>query len=125
VLLTTHYMEEAERFCDRVAIMDHGRLLALDTPQGLVRAYGAAGLMFVRGTGDLAALAAELEVLAWVHEAAAADGGVRVRHDGSDGALSSVMAVAEHSGVKVTDVAVSDDSLEAVFISLTGRELRE
>lgn len=127
VLLTTHYMEEAERFCDRVAIMDHGRLLALDTPQGLVRAYGAAGIMFVRGTGDLAALAAELEVLAWVHEAAAAaaDGGVRVRHDGSDGALSSVMAVAERSGVRVTDVAVSDDSLEAVFISLTGRELRE
>ncbi|MPZ65286.1 MAG: ATP-binding cassette domain-containing protein [Pseudonocardiaceae bacterium] len=125
VLLTTHYMEEAERFCDRVAIMDHGRILALDTPDELKRSYGAAGIMLIRGTGDLAALAGKLAAQDWVHEAVAADGSVRVRADDSDGALSSVMTLAEGSGVKVSDVAVSEDSLEAVFISLTGKELRE
>ncbi len=125
VLLTTHYMEEAERFCDRVAIMDHGRILALDTPDGLKRSFGAAGIVLIRGTGELDGFVAELAALDRVHEAVAADDGVRIRLDGSDGALSSVMALAESSGVKVTDVAVSDDSLEAVFISLTGRELRE
>lgn len=125
VLLTTHYMEEAERFCDRVAIMDHGRILALGTPDELTRAYRATKIMLVRATGELDEVAGELDSLDWVHEAIVADGGIRIRHDGSEGALSSVLAVAEHSGVKVTDIAVSDDSLEAVFISLTGRELRE
>ncbi len=125
VLLTTHYMEEAERFCDRVAIMDHGRILALDTPEGLKHSFGAAGIMLVRGSGDLDRLADELSALDWVHEAVAADDGVRIRLERSDGALSPVMALAEQSDVRVTDVTVSDDSLEAVFISLTGRELRE
>ncbi len=125
VLLTTHSMEEAERFCDRVAIMDHGRILASDTPERLKRTYGGAGVVFVQGDGDLDEFAGALRALEWVREAEKAEGGVRVRVAGGDGAPSAVAALAERVGVKVTNLAVSEDSLEAVFINLTGRELRE
>src|SRR5205823_9570547 len=57
ILLTTHYMEEADQLCDRVAIMDHGRILALDTPERLKRSVGAGAAVTVRAEGDLDALA--------------------------------------------------------------------
>ena len=60
IMLTTHYMEEADRLCNRVAIMDHGRILALDTPAALKQSIGADTVVTVKATGDLASLAAQL-----------------------------------------------------------------
>jgi ABC-2 type transport system ATP-binding protein len=125
ILLTTHYMEEAERFCNRVAIMDHGRILALDTPAQLKRTLGGRAVLTIKGDGELSKLVASLEAKDWASEPVLLEGGVRVCINGAGGALSMVMAEAERSGVRVTDLAVMEDSLETVFINLTGRELRE
>ncbi|MDQ6783745.1 MAG: condensation domain-containing protein [Actinomycetota bacterium] len=125
ILLTTHDMDVADRFCDRVAIMDHGRILALDTPKVLKRSLGSGTSVIVRGEGDLDDLVRRLDALEWTRDCRRTDVGVRVVLDRAEGALPSVMALAEEARVKISDVAVSEDSLEAVFINLTGRELRE
>jgi ABC-2 type transport system ATP-binding protein len=125
ILVTTHYMEEADQFCDRVAIMDHGRILALDTPGHLKRSMGSGAAMLIKGDGDLERFVESLDLVEWVHEAVAGDGTARVTMQLVEGAMSTVMAMAERSGVKVADVSISEDSLETVFINLTGRELRE
>ena len=65
IMLTTHYMEEADRLCNRVAIMDHGRILALDTPAALKQSIGADTVVTVKATGDLASLAAQLSDARW------------------------------------------------------------
>jgi ABC-2 type transport system ATP-binding protein len=125
ILVTTHYMEEADQFCDRVAIMDHGRILALDTPGHLKRSMGSGAAMLIKGHGDLEAFVQSLRPVEWVEEAVAGDDTARVTMQLVDGAMSTVMAMAERAGVKVADVSMSEDSLETVFINLTGRELRE
>lgn len=125
ILLTTHYMEEAERFCNRVAIMDHGHILALGTPTELRQSLGARPVLTIKGDGDLERLAKRLDRAGWAEGATLVEGGLRVSLEAGDGGLAKVMAEAESSGVRVTDLALMEDSLEAVFINLTGRELRE
>ena len=126
VLLTTHYMEEADQLCDRVAIMDHGRILALDTPAGLKASVGAATIARVATTGDPAALAAALtEGLGDGARAEIGDGVVTVFLKGGDGVVPRIVAHAESGGFPITDLSVSEPTLETVFITLTGKELRE
>ena len=125
VFLTTHYMEEADRFCDRVAVMDHGGILALDTPANLKRSLGAGVTVSVKAEGDLEALAHHLGAME-----GAAGGGVNgeavILHlDSGDAALGRILADAERGGFRLTDVAVSEASLETVFFNLTGQGLRE
>ncbi len=125
VLLTTHYMEEAELLADRVAIMDHGSILALDTPAALKQSIGADSIVRVSADGDLQHLADAL--CAGVDGATVArvvDGAV-VLHASGAGLLPRVIAAAEDAGVTVTDLSVSEPSLETVFINLTGKDLRE
>ncbi len=81
--------------------------------------------MVIRGDGDIQAFVRRLDALEWIHDAVAGDGTARVTLRLVDGAMSTVMATAEQTGVKVADVSMSEDSLETVFINLTGRELRE
>ena len=125
ILLTTHYMEEAERLCDRVAIMDHGRILALDTPARLKRSVGPGSEVTVRAEGDLELLAARLRRIRGVSESKVLDSSVRVSLVSTDVALSKVLAAAERGGFRPTDVSVGQHTLETVFIRLTGKELRE
>ncbi|MDQ1375410.1 MAG: type transport system ATP-binding protein [Actinomycetota bacterium] len=126
ILLTTHYMEEADQLCDRVAIMDHGRLLALDTPAGLKRSLGTDAELRLRADGDLAALVAYLEQhLDGVDHATVVDEDVRLSMQGGPGLLPRVIATAERGGFTVTDLSATEPTLETVFISLTGRDLRE
>jgi ABC-2 type transport system ATP-binding protein len=126
VLLTTHYMEEADKLCDRVAIMDHGRILALDTPRGLKASVGADTIVRVSANGDLAALAAALTAgLGRGARAEAGDGTVTVFLKGADGVVPRIVAHAEAGGFVITDLSVSEPTLETVFITLTGKELRE
>jgi ABC-2 type transport system ATP-binding protein len=126
VLLTTHYMEEADQLCDRVAIMDHGHILALDTPDGLKASVGADTIARVATTGDPAALADALTAgLGDGARAETGDGVVTVFLKGGDGVVPRIVAHADAGGFAITDLSVSEPTLETVFITLTGKELRE
>jgi ABC-2 type transport system ATP-binding protein len=126
ILLTTHYMEEADALCERVAIMDHGRILALDTPAELKRSVGADTIVTVKADGDAAALAARLsQELAEVTRTRVIDGGVELHVKGAERLVPRVVNAAESGSFDVVDLSVSEPSLETVFINLTGKELRD
>jgi len=125
ILLTTHYMEEADALCDRVAIMDHGRILALDTPDALKRSTGADTIVTVKASGDPDALAAQLSEELGATRARVVDGGVELHVKGVERLVPRVVGAAERAGFDVVDLSVSEPSLETVFINLTGKELRE
>jgi ABC-2 type transport system ATP-binding protein len=133
VVITTHDMEEASALADRVGIMDHGKLLALDTPAALTRSLPGSATLDVdveRAPGDsddavLAALGAlpQAERVEPVADA----GGLRARLYLSADAASTVGPVSEAltaRGARLTGVRIGEPSLEDVFLSLTGRELR-
>jgi ABC-2 type transport system ATP-binding protein len=129
VLLTTHFMEEADRLCDRVAIMDRGRVLALDAPAALKRSLGGEVEMRVGVRGDADGFAEELrdrlgELVTGPPSATAK--GVRIRlRESSRRAVAAAVAAASERAVALTDLAVAEPTLETVFLNLTGRELRE
>jgi ABC-2 type transport system ATP-binding protein len=126
VLLTTHYMEEADQLCDRVAIMDHGKILALDTPAALKQSVGADTIVTVKAGGDPEALAAKLaQDLPEVTRTRTVDGGVELHVKNAERLVPRVVDAAEGGGFEVVDLSVSEPSLETVFINLTGKELRE
>ena len=125
IFLSTHNMEEADERCDRIAIMDNGHLLAVDTPAGLKAAVGADSIVTVSATGDLDSLARRLESINGAVSARRADGAVQLHVKGVSGILPQVIEIAEREGNTVTDVSVSEPTLETVFINLTGRELRD
>jgi ABC-2 type transport system ATP-binding protein len=126
ILLTTHYMEEADQLCDRVAIMDHGRVLALDTPANLKQSIGADTIVSVRTTGDLDKLGELLaKDVAGITRSRAADGRLELHVQGIDRLVPRIVLAAENGGFDLLDVSVAEPSLETVFINLTGRELRE
>ena len=126
ILLTTHYMEEADALCDRVAIMDHGRILALDTPEALKRTVGADTIVTVKARGDAQALALRLQQeLVGVTRARVIDGGVELHISGAERIVPAVVGAAESGGFPVIDLSVAEPSLQDVFINLTGKELRD
>jgi len=126
ILLTTHYMEEADMLCDRIGIMDHGRILALDTPADLKGSVGADTIVGVTADGDLEALARLLcERVDGVVTSKRVDGTVLLDVKGTEGILPRVIAVAEDGGFRVRDLTVTEPTLETVFINLTGKELRD
>jgi ABC-2 type transport system ATP-binding protein len=119
-------MAEADQLCDRVAIMDHGRILALDTPRGLKASVGADTIVRVTTTGELQALADALTAgLGNGARAETGDGAVTLFLKGGDGIVPRVVAYAENGGFPITDISVSEPTLETVFLTLTGKELRE
>jgi ABC-2 type transport system ATP-binding protein len=126
ILLTTHYMEEADRLCERVAIMDHGRILALDTPAALKQSIGADTVVTVKTAGDTGRLA---ELLAGdvtgVTRTRQVDGGLQLHVQGSDRLIPRIVLSAERGGFDLVDLSVAEPSLETVFINLTGKELRD
>jgi ABC-2 type transport system ATP-binding protein len=125
IVLTTHYMEEADQLCERVAIIDHGRLLALDTPAALKRSIDADTEIRLHVTGDADALARELDSMPRVDSARVVDGTVYVYLRAGGATLPEIITAADRKGFAVQDVGVKETTLETVFIDLTGRELRE
>nr|MBO2501850.1 ABC transporter ATP-binding protein [Thermoanaerobacterales bacterium] len=125
VLYTTHYMEEAERLCDRIGIIDEGRLIAEGTRRELVAQLGVGDQVEVTGTGDLAAFAAACAELPGALGAEARDGSVVVRVEQGSTALAPIVAAAERTGVAVGGVEVTEPDLEDVFLALTGKALRD
>jgi ABC-2 type transport system ATP-binding protein len=126
ILLTTHYMEEADQLCKRVAIMDHGRVLALDTPANLKQSVGADTIVTVKADGELDVLAAALaEGIEGVTRTRTIEGGVELHVKGARRLVPRVVDVAERADFEVADLSVAEPSLETVFINLTGKELRD
>jgi ABC-2 type transport system ATP-binding protein len=126
IVLTTHYMEEAEVLCDRVAIMEGGRIVAIDTPAQLVARHGGGLVIRCRFTGrvdrtDLAAL----PDIAAVAGPDGADGRFMFHANELDRALFGLLNFAERSGTPVADLQVHQPGLEDVFLNLTGRGLRD
>ena len=125
VLYTTHYMEEAERLCDRIGIVDHGELIAEGSRARLVSLVGEHDRVQLDGTGDLETAAAALGELAAVQAASVRDGGLALIVDGARAVLPQVLATAQQAGAVVHAVEVDEPDLEAVFLHLTGRALRD
>jgi ABC-2 type transport system ATP-binding protein len=130
LILTTHYMEEADRLCQRVAIIDHGRILTLDTPERLKQGLGTGQIL------DLSLRAAQpiaprLQALSGVSrlEKVESNGDeferLRLFVDSTDGLLDRVLRVVREAGAEVRQVSLTAPSLEDVYIHLTGKELRE
>ncbi len=125
VLYTTHSMEEVERLCDRVGIIDHGRLVAEGTRRELVARLGQRDRIETNTSGDPACLAEVCLSVHGVQEAAAGDHAVQLVAEDSRGILPAVLEVAERAGFSVTSVDVTERDVETVFLHLTGTALRE
>jgi len=129
ILLTTHYMEEADGLCSRLAIIDHGQMLALDTPARLKASTGIDTVVTITADGDLNSLE-NLAVLlkqgiAGATDANVVDGKVLLEVKGAKGVLPAVVQLADDKGHPVTDLSINEPTLETVFIKLTGKDLRE
>jgi ABC-2 type transport system ATP-binding protein len=125
VVLTTHYMEEADELCDRVAIIDHGKILVEDTPAALKNSVGAKRVyeLDLRNQQGIPKLVETLERNPGVAGVETTAKGVRILAEGAEGLLSEVVDAANPYGLR--DLTITETSLETVFIRLTGRDLRE
>jgi ABC-2 type transport system ATP-binding protein len=125
VLYTTHYMEEAERLCDRVGIIDRGEIKAEGTRRELVTLIGQRDRIRIAAGGPLDAVATALRAVAAVDEASVSDHGVDLLVADAGRTLTEILSVAAASGAAITSVEVSEPNLEAVFLHLTGKALRD
>lgn len=127
VILTTHLMDEADRLSDRIAIIDHGKLLKLDTPTNLKKEIGEGDVVEMKlsppeKNQEVATL---LSVMEDVHSAVEVDGSLNVRAMDAVGKLPKIIDAVEKAGCHVLDLSVRQNTLEDVFIDLTGTGLRE
>lgn len=125
VLYTTHYMEEAERLCDRIGIVDLGELKAEGTRAELVALVGEHDRVTLEGTGDLEAASRAAEALAPVRAASVRDGGIALIVDHASSLLPELLRATSDAGAAISSVDVTEPDLEAVFLHLTGRALRD
>ena len=122
VFLTTHFMEEAELLCDRVAIMDHGTIVALDTPENLISSLGTENRVVFVAAGRLDE--GRLQALPGVSRIERVGERVVV-HGQGDGLVSSVVNALEAGGVRFRDLRTEQATLEDVFLALTGQQMRD
>ncbi len=126
ILLTTHYMEEADKLCERVAIMDHGAILALDTPAALKQSVGADTVVTVKTTGDPEQLGALLDAeVAGITRTRTSDSALQLHVKGTSRLVARIVNAAERGGFDILDLSIAEPTLETVFINLTGKELRD
>ena len=125
IVYTTHYMEEAERLCDRVGILDDGVLMAEGTRRELVGLVGEHDRLRIDAEGDLEASAGAVGRVDGVASAAVAGAGLDVLVRDARGALADVIRAIDDAGGAITGVEVHEPNLEAVFLHLTGKALRD
>jgi ABC-2 type transport system ATP-binding protein len=125
VLYTTHYMEEAERLCDRVAIIDEGVVKAEGTRRELVSLVGQKDRISVSASGDLAEVARIAAGLPGVSGASPSDHAVEVLAVDASTLLPELMTCFASEGATITGVQVVEPNLESVFLHLTGKALRD
>jgi len=126
VILTTHNMDEADRLADRVAIMDHGKLLLLDTPQNLKRTVGEGDILelVLEKYTESAINQFEEKVALLLMKVKISADSVFIKHSNIVEQLSAIKNLAETSGLSISEIKLRENTLEDVFIHLTGRSLR-
>jgi ABC-2 type transport system ATP-binding protein len=126
ILLTTHYMDEAERLCDRVAIMDHGKIIALGTPRELIASIGVEHMVeFSAGAPGRVLDAAALRHLDGVRDVTRDNGSVRMQVTELHRAVPALLEELDRQRVPLTELRTHSATLEDVFVVLTGRHLRD
>ncbi len=125
ILYTTHYMEEAERLCDRVAIMDEGRILALDTPKGLIGLLGGGVIYAGLAAGATETVLPSLRALPHVQSVSAQAGRLKIETREARPVLVELIELCNTRNVPILSLEVLEPSLESVFLHLTGRRLRD
>src|SRR6266704_2304118 len=126
ILLTTHNMEEADALCQRLAIIDHGRIIALGTPATLKASIPGGFLLRLRFGNQSSDLLQRLQSLAGVREVRSNDGsGADVYADRGGSLIPEIAALAVSTGAELSDVNISEPSLENLFLHHTGRSLRD
>jgi ABC-2 type transport system ATP-binding protein len=126
IVLTTHYMDEAERLCDRVAIMDHGSIIALGTPRELIDSTGVEHIVeFSAGARTTSLDTASLSRLEGVRDIRTDAGSIQVHVNELHRAVPSLLAELARQGANLTELRTHSATLEDVFVGLTGRHLRE
>ena len=123
IVMTTHYMEEADRLCERIAIVDRGKLLALDTPTRLKQRAPGGTLIELQIDNDGARIAGAVSALAGVLRAEVREGVLRVFSDRGGRIISPLIQIVEDAGLHVRNIGLTEPSLETLFVSLTGRKL--
>ncbi|MCD6105826.1 MAG: ATP-binding cassette domain-containing protein [Thermoplasmata archaeon] len=124
IFMTTHYMDEAEALCDRVAIIDHGRIVALGPPEKLKASLGS-DVVYVEGEGDLEALGRSVVDAGLAADFSLSGGELRLRVRSASAAVPRILEVASTLGIRVDEVTYRRPSLGDVFLHLTGRRLRD
>ena len=125
VLYTTHYMEEAERLCDRIGIIDRGQIKAEGTRRELAQIVSQHDRVRLSATGPLQAGAEALGRIAGVQQVDVVDGGIDVLVEQAGNTLMALLSALNEAGVSTTGVEIDEPNLEAVFLHLTGRSLRD
>jgi len=122
IILTTHYMEEADSLCDRIAIIDHGKVVALDETNNLKESLEG-GVISVR-TIEIEKLSAKLKELEWVKESHVEDGEIKLIVKDVNAALPRVVETAANTGIRIESMSVHEPTLDDVFLHYTGKEIR-
>lgn len=125
VLYTTHYMEEAQELSDHIAIMDRGKLIALGTHEELVRIVGELDRLQLAVNAPAEEVLEPWQAVGGVRQVSVADGVVTLLVDDSNQVLPGLFEAAARAGVRITSVEIQEPNLEAVFLHLTGRALRD
>ena len=123
IVMTTHYMQEADELCDRLAIVDRGKLLALDTPSRLRQQAPGSTMIDLTVEGDVAASAILCRKLAGVQRVDESPGSLRAYSDRSGELIPALIHAVEEAGARVQNINLSKPSLETLFVALTGRKL--
>jgi len=125
IILTTHYMEEADSLCDRIAIMDHGKIVAIDTPMNLKNLLGGDVVNLEIGDENKKEFLLELKETGWIKSIRRIGGAISLNLEQAERKIPDILEIAGRHNIKVESVTLHKPSLEDVFLYFTGRGIRE
>ena len=125
IVYTTHYMEEAEKLCNRVAIVDEGNLIALDNPADLIRKLAKGVIQLGLEKQGLETLKGQLKRSQFIKTITVQESGLKIEASDTQAALLAVIQLTKESGIDINALQVYEPNLETVFLNLTGKQLRD